>query len=251
MKRNICCGVAACVIALVLASCASTSASSSQSASRLKAEIDTVNLGDFENVELGSGTMRVKRIFSGDLRGIDFSVMLYPRQGTAGVLYRNFTNRERLLLDSDARRMIVDAYDMYLEDFDAQALDRSQREFVQTYGRARCRIEWGLTYNYYANPVLEAGYIFVGRSPYFCLKINFTRSDQYLGADAPDVHYGGLVMYFTRAQALDLVDAIKEEQIQDAVAGAVLPPDDVYEGDYVEAVTPGDDVSEEVDEYSE
>lgn len=199
-------------------------------APRLKDTIETVRLGDFDPVELGSGTFRLKNIFASELAVKEFSVMLYPKNGTAGVLYKRTPVKERLLLDRAARSAVISAYELYLKDYEEKKLDRNQRKFKESYGYARAKIEWGpFQYSTYADPKISMGYIFVGKSPYFCIRIPSTKSPQNKG-DVP-VEYGGLLLYFTRAQAKDLADSISDEEIQEAISAQVLHdvPEDSYD----------------------
>ena len=108
---------------------------------------------------------------------------------------------------------------------------------------ARAKIEWGpFQYSSYADPKISMGYVFVGKSPYFCIKIPSTKSNQRKGDT--QIEYGGNLLYFTRAQAKDLVDAIAEEEIQSAVQSqmVVLPADDDYDsGEYEETDLPAEE----------
>lgn len=205
------------------------SASAWARAPRLRDTIETVRLGDYEPVELGSGTFRLKNVFASELAAKDFSVMLYPKNGTAGILYKRTPSKERLLLDKAARSAVISAYESYLKDYEEKKLDRNRRKFKEEYGYARAKIEWGpFQYSTYADPKISMGYIFVGKSPYFCIRIPSTKSPQDKG-DVP-VEYGGLLLYFTRSQAKDLVDAISDEEIQKALSAQILyVPEDSYD----------------------
>lgn len=208
-------------------------------APRVKDKIDIVKMGKYDPVELGSGTMRLKKLITSNLEAKDFSVMLYPRQGTTGILYKRTPNKERLLLDKDGRDAVIKSYQAYLKDFEDKKLDRKKTKFEPAYEYARAKIEWGpVQYSSYADPRIVMGYIFVGKSPYFCINIPNTKSDQK--RTDIEVKYGGILIYFTRSQAQDLVTALSEKEIQEALNSFIveLPDDDVYDdddGDYAEA----------------
>lgn len=220
---------------------------------KVKQEIETVKLGKFDPVELGSGTFRLRKILVNELEAKDFSVMLFPKNGTAGIVYKNMPNKERLLLDKDARKAVITSYNAYLKDFEEKKLDRNQKKYKATYEYARAKIEWGpFQYSSYADPKISMGYVFVGKSPYFCIKIPSTKSTQRKGDT--QIEYGGNLLYFTRAQAKDLVDAITEEEIQSAVQSqmVVLPADDEYDaGEYEEPDLPVEKIPEENLDYEE
>ena len=215
---------------------------------RVKDKIEYVKMGKYDPVELGSGTMRLKKIIANELDAKEFSVMLYPRDGTTGILYRKAPNKERLLLDKDARDAVTRSYQDYLKDFENKKLDRSKKKFEPAYEYARAKVEWGpLQYSSYADPRIVMGYIFVGKSPYFCIKVPNTQSEQRKG-DSP-IQYGGNILYFTRSQGQDLVKSLSDEEIREALKSLVieLPDDDEYavigankededeNGDYAEA----------------
>lgn len=198
---------------IYLMACSSTSVEGET----LKQEISSVKLGDFDEVELGAGTLYLKNVFSASLQRKDFSVMLYPDNGTAGILYKTTLTRLRLALDEDARNKITNAYNTYLKDYDEKKLDRKQTKFKAVYGSARARFAWGsMSYTYYGNPKISMGYIFAGKSPYFCIMIPATEAvkneSSYL-----TIRNGGDILYFTRAQAGDLIKAISDDEIQDAI----------------------------------
>jgi hypothetical protein len=213
---------------------------------RLKDEVTVTNMGKYANVELGSGTFRLKKMLGNELEQKEFSVMLYPRKGLAGFLYYKSPCKERLLLDKDGRDAVTKAYELYIKDYEEKNLDKSQKKFAECYGVARAKIEWGpFQYSSYADPKIMMGYLFVGKSPYFCIKIPSTKSTQKKG-DA-EIQYGGSILYFTRSQLKDFVDAISDSEIQNAISAQVLSlPEDSYEGGYEEA----DDESGETGENS-
>ncbi len=209
----------------------------SAKAQRTKKEIDTVRMAKMDPLELGSGTFRMKKVIKNELEVRDFSVMLYPRKGTAAILYKKMPNKERLSLDADGRRVVIDAFDAYLKDFEEKKLDKRKKKSDSVYGAARAKIEWGpFQYSSYADPKITLGYVFVGNSPYFCIKIPTTESTQNKG-DTP-IKYGGNVLYFNRTQGADLVKALQDEEIQNALASQIIeaPADDDYDdnGDYEE-----------------
>ena len=217
------------VALLLLTSVLIVSCGTTRKIPRVKDKIDTVKMGKYDPVELGSGTMRLKRLVSSELEAKEFSVMLYPRDGTAGILYRKMPNKERLLLDKDARDAVIKSYQEYLKDFEGKKLDRSKKKFEPAYEYARAKVEWGpVQYSSYADPRIVMGYVFVGKSPYFCIKVPNTESDQNKG-DTP-ISYGGNILYFTRSQGQDLVNALSDEEIREALNSFIieLPADDEY-----------------------
>lgn len=198
----------------------------------LKSHITEVSMGKYEDVELGNGTLRLKKIMGKELQPKDFTVVLYPRRGVAALQYKKLVaEKDRILFDYDARRALANAFESYKVDFEEKKLDRKKTKFEPKYGFARSRIEWGpLQYTSYADPKIGFGYVFVGKSPYFCINVPGTKSDQKVGD--VQVEYGGVLLYFTRSQAEDLVKAMEEESIGAAIESQTvkLPSDDEYDG---------------------
>ena len=198
---------------------------------RLKDHITEIRLGKYEPAELGTGTMRLEKTFGHELVAVEFSVMVYPKNGTAGLLYKNggIGIKERILFDKDARDALRAAYEQYIDDYENKRLER-QKKFVKAYGVARTKLEWGpFQYSTYVEPKTYFGYVFVGKSPYFGIRIPDTVSPQKKGD--VDVHYVGNLLYFTRAQIKDLVEAMDEEGLFEAIESQkiVLPANDEYE----------------------
>lgn len=205
----------------------------------LKSHITEVSMGKYDDMEIGNGTLRLRKFMSQELQPKDYTVILYPRRGVAGLHYKKIiTEKDRILFDYDARRALISAFESYKAEFDGKKLDRKKSKFEPKYGFARAKIEWGpLQYTSYADPKIGFGYVFVGKSPYFCINVPGTKSDQRIGDVL--VEYCGVLLYFTRSQAEDLVKAMEEEVIGAAIESQIvqLPSDDVYESgaDYEEA----------------
>ncbi len=203
-------------IAAFLIAALSISAAVWAGPSKIPAKISTYDMGKYSEVELGSGKVRIKKMLKGDLEIKDFQVMMYPRRGVVGLCYKPAFGKERMLMDSQAREVIRVAYEQYLQDYSEKKLDRKRTKFVKCYGVARTMVEWGpMQYSSYADPRLEIGYMFVGKSPYFVLKLCHCDSDQKKGDVA--IKYGGMYLYFTRDQMKDFIDAIQEDVISLAI----------------------------------
>lgn len=229
-------------IAAFLIAAVSISAAVWAGASKIPAKIMTYDMGKYKEAELGSGKLRIKKMLKGDLEVKDFQVMMYPRRGIVGLCYKPAFGKERMLMDAQARKVIRDAYDQYLQDYSEKKLDRKRTKFVKCYGVARTMVEWGpMQYSAYADPRLEIGYMFVGKSPYFVLKLCHCDSDQKKGDVA--IKYAGMYLYFTRDQMKDFIDAIQEDVVALSVESQKVSVyealnDDAYgedDGDYVES----------------
>lgn len=204
---------------------------------KVKRTIDEVKLGKFEQTELGFGSVRMKKIIGTELESIEYTVILYPEDGTTGIFYKKgLGSKESLRLDADARQALRDAYASYLKDYEEKKLEKKKKKFTEVYGVARAKIVWGIfRETATAYPKIHFGYTFVGKSPYFVIKVADTKADKKKGDLV--VEYIGNLIYFTRAQVKELLDCLEEEDIQETISSMTveLPKDEDYEEDYEEA----------------
>ncbi|MCQ2241019.1 hypothetical protein [Treponema sp.] len=226
--------------AVVLASVVLSGVSAKKS---IKDTIDQVKIGRFKEVEIGSSAFRLDKTLGSGLVATDYSVKLYSDDGSVGIYYKtDLASKESLRFDKDARDALRSAYEQYLVDYEGKKLKKSKK-FVDAYGVARTKIVWKmLSDSATAHPKAYFGYCFVGKSPYFCIRIKQTEAEQKKGDIV--VRHLGFMMYFTRAQLKDLLDCMDESEIQKTYSAATavleLPEDDYeeaggeFEEDYVE-----------------
>lgn len=138
------------------------------------------------------------------------------------------------------------AAENYLKDYDAKALDRSRKKPSDMYGVIRSRIEWGpFQYSANADPKVTFSYVFIGKSPYFCIRIPQTDSSQSKGGLR--VKFPGTKLYFTRKQLKELTDGMNEENFRKVAAESSntnIMSADIYE-DYEEADVPKAEAEED------
>lgn len=220
---------------LVLALIALSGVSAKKS---IKDRIYQEKIGRFNEVDIDNGMFRLKKTFGTELIPTEWTVKLYSEDGSAGIYYKtDLASKESLRFDKDARDVLRAAYEQYLSDYEAKKLKKSKK-FVEAYGVARAKIVWGMISDRaIAHPKIYFGYIFVGKSPYFCIKTVSTNAEEKKGDIV--VQYIGNLFYFTRAQAKQFLDAMSETQIENARASTVvvLSEDSDYEEadlDYVE-----------------
>lgn len=198
---------------------------------KIKDHVTETKMGKYDDVEIGSGTLRYKALLKQELQAAEVSVMLYPKRGLVGIEFKKgIGHKERVLFDADARKALKEAYEQYIDDYENKKLDKKKTKYERKYGYARVKTEWGpFQYSSYAEPKASFGYIFVGKSPYFALKIPQTKSDQKKGDVV--VEYADSLFYFTRSQIKEIVDAMTEEKIGEAIDSLRidLPTADEYE----------------------
>lgn len=216
---------------------------------KLKDQVEIVKIGKFEPVELSSGTMRMPKELTSGLADVDFTVFLNPKNGCSELRYKYNMSKFKLLFDREGREKVCLAAETYLKDYEAKALDRNRTKPSDMYGVIRSRIEWGpFQYSANADPRVTFSYVFVGKSPYFCIRIPMTESSETKGDLR--VKFPGTKLYFTRAQLKDLVEGMKEENFRRVAAENTTVSSskaDDYDGGYEEADTP----KVEADDYVE
>ncbi|WP_407397135.1 hypothetical protein [Treponema sp.] len=188
---------------------------------RIKDHITETKLGSFDEFEIGSGTLKTKKMASSDLSAQDFIVKFNPRKNTASLHYKKLGLKERLIFDVDGRNTLIEAYKAYLADYEAKNLNRKKTKFEPQYGQARMKIDWGaFSYNMTAHPKADFGYIFFGKSPYFAIRVHSIKSEETKDGIAPE--YSGAILYFTRAELKDLAEALSEETISKGMQDLVV-----------------------------
>ena len=218
--------------AFVIAALALTCASAKKS---IKDKIDQVKIGKFKEVDVETGNLRIKKSFTGDLYPTEFTVKVYSEDGSMGLFYKtDMAAKESLRFDKDGREALKKAYEQYLKDYEGKKLKRSKK-FVQAYGVARAKMVWKMISDRaIAHPKIYFGYIFVGKSPYFCIRVVQADAEEKKGDI--EVKYSGRLIYFTRAEAKTLVEAMTEEKLQEAVQSTVVVlQEEDYEDEYEEA----------------
>lgn len=230
------------IAAFVLAAVALAGASAKKS---VKDRIYEEKIGKFKELDIDEGTFRIKKTFGSQLLATEYAVKLYSEDGTLGIAYKtDLASKESLRFDKDARDALRKAAEQYFQDYDGKKLSRGKK-FNNAYGVARSKIVWKmLSDRAVAHPKIQFGYIFVGKSVYFAIKVPQTVAEEKKGDIV--VQYVGNIYYFTRSQLKEVLAAMEESQIGNALASLTvdLPEDDDYE--YSE-----DDGGQSVEEYDE
>lgn len=205
----------------------------------IKDHIDQVKIGKFKEVDISDGVFRLKKTFGSSLIATEYTVKLYGKDGSVGIYYKNdLASKESLRFDKDGRDALRKAYELYIQDYEAKKLKKSKK-FVEAYGAARTKLVWKLlSDSATVHPKVYFGYCFVGKSPYFCIKVRPATSEEKKGDVIPQ-HCGAMI-YFTRSQLKELLDGMDEGEIQKAYESVVgssreLAEDTDYEEESEEA----------------
>ena len=198
----------------------------------IKNHVTETRLGGFDEIELVTSSLNIKKFANNKLNQEEYTVLLVPRKGTVALKYKRLGLKEKLTLDADARVSLSESYRSYLSDYEEKKLDRSKKKFEAKYSKARVRMDWGaFTYNSNVETIAEYGYMFVGKSPYFAIHIKSAKSEESKSDITPE--YSGSILFFTRSQLKTLVESISEENISNTLSN--LTNESLNEDDYEEA----------------
>jgi len=149
------------------------------------------------------------------------SLVYDTKTNMAGIQFRSNLGGYNLLMNDATRHALSDSVKEYLSDFDNQKLSRKKKASYKIYGQFPCRMEWGLlaqTASNYAEPDVQMGYMFKGKSPYFTLTVwetkNLVRQVTILNDEDLQTTY----VFMTKEQAELLCSKLSDE----AVAAASL-----------------------------
>jgi len=158
---------------------------------------------------ISAGTIEVEfnRMFSSKLDKTEIGVVFYPRLNAVVLDFKYEFIQCRQFWDQAARQQFVTALDLYKADYAARNLGNKQKKTRAIYGKVKGRIEWE-TFKYavtriaYSN--MELGYHFIGETPFFSVVMPSAKEEDN-GDSSHQLASQQINMYFTRAQADDLV----------------------------------------------
>jgi hypothetical protein len=193
-------------------------------------------VADADPVSAGSVEIVFDRLFSSKLNKVEVEVIFHPRLNSVALDFRYELIRYRQFWDLPARLQFAAALERYKEDYEARKLGTQYRKTKAAYGRTRGRLEWEtfkFSKTYIAQPVIELGYRFKQGSPFFSTLMRSTKEDAPPG-DSSDMESRQINMYFTRAQAEELVKLFDQEYLLGLLGKreSVSPEEPPVQADY-------------------
>ena len=165
-------------------------------------------VADMDPIPVGTIYAVFDRAIGRGLNTVRGEAFFYPRLNAVALEFRHEFVTFRQFWDETARRHFATALDSYNADFDAQNLITQHRRTRNVYGSVVGRLEWQtarFTTLHVAYPVIEIGYRFRDNSPFFTTLMRSAMSEPTHEASSSRAESRQLNMYFTRAQAADLV----------------------------------------------
>ena len=203
-------------------------------------------VADMDPISTGSTYARVDRLIGRGLNTVSVETIFHPRLNAVSLEFRHEFVTYRQFWDETARRHFIAAVNSYNADFDARNLIGRHRRTRNIYGTVAGRLEWQtarFTTNHVAYPTIELGYRFRevnidGRwenRPFFATLMRPAMSEETVESGIGRQESRMLIMYFTRAQAAELVGIFEQAYLMRLIGfnGAhdqnILPPVDVYD----------------------
>ncbi len=178
---------------------------------------DFITYGNKEDFVTGDVTSVFTKAVTGSISQKKSTIFINPENGTAGFGTSYMAAFYIVQFDEKARSKFAAAYKSYLEDFENKKLVRKSSKTKKAYGSMDVHLDWGSikssTPNN-GNGTAFLGYEFVKKSPYFVLYIPTLKNDHYDDVgDSTTRESITLKYYFTKAQAAELVEYLKDENI--------------------------------------
>jgi len=196
-------------------------------------------VADMNPIPIGSVYAILDRPMGRGLNTVSAEAVFHPRLNSVSLEFRYGFVTYRQFWDETGRRHFAAALERYNEDFNARNLTNRHRRTRNAYGSVNGRLEWQtarFTTNNVSYPVIEIGYRFRENSPFFTTLTRTAMSEETLTSGSGRTESRQILMYFTRAQAADLVRIFDQAFLMGlvemyGVRGHVepLPVDEFYE----------------------
>jgi len=165
-------------------------------------------IANADPVSAGTIEAEFDRILSSKLNKTEIEVTFYPRLNAVALEFKYELTRYRQFWDKAARQQFIAALDLYKADYTERNLNNRYKKTRAIYGKVKGRTEWE-TFKYartrIAYPDIELGYRFIGEMPFFTTLMRSAKEESDNGDSSQQLESQQIYMYFTRAQADDLV----------------------------------------------
>jgi hypothetical protein len=188
---------------------------------------------------ISTGTIEVEfdKAFSSKAEKREVEVVFYPRYNTVALEFRHEFIKYRQIWNPEARRRFAEALDRYKADYAAKKLTGKFSRSRAAYGKFKGSAEWetfAITDTSFSYPVMELGYRFKGESPYFMVLQRSAREEYTANSDYPKPDSLQITIYYTRAQADELVKKFDQAYLMSLLSPKESPPDVPSQDEYDE-----------------
>ena len=186
-------------------------------------------VADADPVSAGAIEAEFDRIFSSKLNKIPVEVIFYPRLNAVALEFRYELITYRQFWDEAGRRQFATALEQYKKDYAERNLSGRYRKTRAIYGKTEGRVEWQ-TFKFaktrLAFPAIELGYRFREDRPFFATLMQPAREEDDFNDSSPPAESQQISMYFTRAQADDLVKLFDQSYLMGLLGEKDSPKSD-------------------------
>lgn len=157
-------------------------------------------------------------------------VFVDPKTKKAGIQTYYQTSFFDFMFDQKNIAIIAEAFDKYLQDFEAHNLIKNNTMKTRKIysAKGKCRVEWGTIkamINNYGDAQFHVGYEFKNKSPYFCIIIKDAKNiAPDLGSNVAEKSVE-VQLYFTKAEARQFLDALSIERVKQELTEEVIDND--------------------------
>jgi len=159
-------------------------------------------------VSAGTITVQFDRFLSSKLSKNEIEVIFYPRLNAVALEFKYELITNRQFWDEASRIKFAEALNHYKTDYAERSLIDKYRKTRAVYGKVNGRTEWEsfkFAKTRVAYPVIELGYRFRDEMPFFSTLMRSSKEIDENSDNSSLTDSQQIPMYFTRAQADDLV----------------------------------------------
>ena len=182
-------------------------------------------VADAEPVPAGTIEAEFDRLLSSRLNKYEVEAIFYPRLNAVALEFKHEFITYRQFWDQNGRVQFAEALERYKVDYDARNLVDRYGRTKAVYGKLKGRLEWEtfkLAQTRVSFPVIEIGYRFKENAPFFATRTRSAKEEKTSASasgDGVNMENTLIHMYFTRAQADDLVKLFDQTYLMGLIAG--------------------------------
>ena len=177
-------------------------------------------------VSAGTIEAQFSRFLSAKVAKAEVEVIFYPRLNAVALEFKYELIRHRQFWDEDSRKQFAQALELYKADYEARNLFDKYRKTRAIYGKVKGRVEWEAfkyTKTRVAYPVIELGYRFREEMPFFTTLMRSAREEADNGDNSSLGESSQINMFFTRAQADELVKLFDQDYLMGLLGMTTSP----------------------------
>jgi len=171
-------------------------------------------VANHDPISAGTVEIQLNKFMTSKLTKIEAEAIFYPRYNSVALEFRYELIRYRQFWDLEGRKQFAQALELYKADYEARTLIDKYRKTRKIYGRVPAKVEWEAfkyTKTRVAYPYIELGYRFKEKMPFFTTLMQSAKEEIDVSDNSSRGSSSQISMYFTRAQADELVKLFDQE----------------------------------------